>query len=350
MIVFIAPFPALADEKDGMVQRVASIDALVSDLPRTYLDISVRRFWRRQVHQYGQATVFQINAIRDFFFIWAQLRKARLVYVHSVFYAMKALPAYWIGAPVTDLHGAVPEEFRYQGKPALSVIFGLVERIVLRRSAAVVHVTDAMKQHFQRKYGRNGARDCTVAIIPKMADPRGERQHVMGAPRDPKGVVYAGGTQAWQNVPLMLEAAACAPQLHFVLLSGHADVLRRMADAARIAHCACAAVAPDQVPDYYLRASFGFLLRDPVLLNQVACPTKLVEYLHWGVIPVVLSEQVGDFAALGYRYVTLADFRAGRLPDQAMMGAMREANRDVVERLMRSCDQEFAQLKSRLRD
>jgi hypothetical protein len=345
MILFIAPFPALSDEKDGMVQRVKSIDSLVTELPRVYLDISFRRFWTRQVHHFGEATVFQLNGLAHFLFILQQVKQARMVYIHSVFYSMKALPAYWMAKPITDLHGAVPEEFAYQGKPVHSRLFGLVERIALRRSSAVVHVTSTMKRHFQRKYGRDSGADRTIAIIPKMSDPRGYRENIRAAVRDPKGVIYAGGLQAWQNVALMLEAASTAPELNFVFLSGEADTIRQMAESAGVVRHTCKGVAPDQVPDYYLSATYGFILRDRVLLNQVACPTKLVEYLHWGVIPVVLCEEIGDFAELGFRYVSLADFRAGRLPGPEEASIMREANRGIVERLISSCENELLTLR-----
>jgi hypothetical protein len=349
MILFIATHPALADEKDGMVQRIASIDSLVSDLSRTYLDISFRRFWARQVHQFGITTVFQINGFVHFFFIVSQLRKARVVYIHSIFYSMKALLVYWLAKPITDLHGAVPEEFGYQGRPWLSKLFGAVERVALRRSFAVVHVTSAMKRHFQKKYGRNSERDRIVAIIPKMSDPRGERNSVMTSQRDPSAVVYAGGLQAWQNVAMMLDAAAAAAQSRFIFLSGEAASLQTMAHAANVKQFTCVAVAPNQVPDYYLSATFGFILRDPVLLNQVACPTKLVEYLHWGVIPIVLSEDVGDFLESGYQFVSLDDFRAGRLPGAERAASMREINRDVVARLISSCEGELLTLQKMLR-
>jgi hypothetical protein len=350
MILFIATHPAFADETDGMVQRIASIDSLVSDLPRTYLDISFRRFWSKQAHQFGETSVFQVNGILHFFFIAAQLKTARVVYIHSIFYSMKALAAYFLTQPITDLHGAVPEEFGYQGRPRLAKLFGAVERIALRRSSVVVHVTAAMKRHFEKKYGRNSDHDRIVAIMPKMADLRGVRENVLGVPRDPKAVIYAGGLQAWQNVAMMLDAATAAAQMRFVFLSGEASTLQTLACSAKVRDFTCHAVPPNQVPNYYLSASFGFILRDPVLLNQVACPTKLVEYLHWGVIPIVHSEDIGDFTNLGYQFVALADFRAGRLPDANRLAEMREINRDVVDRLISSCDGELLMLRSMLRN
>ena len=37
------------------------------------------------------------------------------------------------------------------------------------------------------------------------------------------------------------------------------------------------------------------LRREEILVNAVACPTKLVEYMYWGVVPVVITPNIGDF-------------------------------------------------------
>lgn len=346
MIVFVAPFPALADEKDGFVQRVAWIDSLVSDQPRVYLDISLGRFWFARSHCFGNVTVLQLNAFLHFFVIASIVKRASIVYIHSVYNALRALSAYWVAKPITDLHGVVPEEMKYAGKPWRATLFGLVERVVLLRSPTVVHVTSAMRRHFQRKYGRHSPADHTIAILPKLTDVRGQLDNVLSFTRDPNAVIYAGGLQAWQNVPMMVDAAAAAaPQFRFIFLSGEATTLQRLANTAYVANFTCSAVDPHQMPDHYLTSTYGFVLRDPVLLNQVACPTKLVEYLHWGVIPIVLAPDIGDFVELGFAFVTLEAFRLGLVPDINEAARMRAINRQVVQSLRTSCEDELSTLR-----
>jgi len=46
---------------------------------------------------------------------------------------------------------------------------------------------------------------------------------------------------------------------------------------------------------------FGFLLRDDILLNNVASPIKFVEYISQGVMPIV-SKGIGDYSALVEQY------------------------------------------------
>jgi len=345
MIVFIAPFPALSNEKDGLVQRVASIDSLVSDHERIYLDLSFRRFWSARRHNIGATKIFQLNCLLHFFLILSLIRKAKIVYIHSMYNALKALPAYGIARTVTDLHGVMPEELKYGGKRGQSLLYGMVERIALKRSFAVIHVTSAMQRHFLRKYGRRSLDDRIVAILPKLSDKRGLRENVLGMARDPMAVIYAGGLQAWQNVPMMVSAAAAAPDFHYIFLSGETHMLQGLLSSANIQDFTCSSVEPNNVPDHYLACTYGFILRDPVLLNQVACPTKLVEYLYWGVIPIVLTPEIGDFKELGFKYITLECFRAGKLPNDRETGHMRTVNRHIVEKLAVSCEDELTQLR-----
>ena len=348
MIVFVAPFPALADEKDGLIQRVASIDSLVSNQPRVYLDISFRRFWFKRIHHIGEATVFQLNGLLHFFIIIAWIKKANIVYIHSVFNALKALSAYWITKPITDLHGAVPEELIYQGYRGRAKLYGIVEQIALRRSANVIYVTSAMKRHFQQKYESIFADDLTIAILPNLLDARNQGDNILTVARDPKAVVYAGGLQDWQNISMMLNAAADAPKFHFLWLTGEPETLQRLAELKNIVHFTCTSVAPDKVADHYLTSTYGFVLRDPVLLNQVACPTKLVEYMHWGVIPIILTSAIGDFAEFGFAYVTLDDFRLGTLPDNITAANMREINQRIVTKMVTLSKTEIVKLRQLL--
>jgi len=346
MIVFISPFPALSDEKDGMIQRVVSIDSLVADQPRVYLEISFRRFFFKRVHNFGNATVFQLNFFFHFTIILSWLRKASVVYIHSVYNSLKVLPAYWIAKPITDLHGVVPEEEQYRGNLARGYLYGFAERIALCRSATVIYVTLAMKQHFYRKYKRQASSDRVLAIIPNFSDVRAARNNVLSANRESQSVIYAGGVQVWQNIPMMVDTAEDAPQFRYTFLSNDPQVIQRMTKPSSTLELRFLSVRPNQVPDYYLSCTFGFILRNPVIVNMVSCPTKLVEYLFWGVIPIVLSPDIGDFNELGFSYVTLEDFTSGNIPSNQKVTLMRVTNRQVIERLIDSQAGELERLRA----
>ena len=64
-------------------------------------------------------------------------------------------------------------------------------------------------------------------------------------------------------------------------------------------------VSPIELSSYYEISHYGFLLRDHHPLNNVACPTKAIEYLAFGITPIVLEENIGDFKQLGYEYISI---------------------------------------------
>lgn len=350
MIVFIAPFPAMMDEKDGFIQRIAWIDSLVADNIRIYLDISFFRFWFARRQYFGKVTVFKLNAFIHFFLILSLINRASVVYVHSIFNSIKVLPAYWYSQIITDLHGVVPEELKFSNKLWRAAVFGLVERIVLRQSRTVVYVTSAMKMHFYRKYRRNSPTDYTIAILPKITDIKSQFDDTLSVMRDPSAVIYAGGLQAWQNVKIMVESAARTPKFKFIFLSGEAPALQQVIEQANVVNFTCLSVDPLKVSDYYVKCTYGFILRDSILLNRVACPTKLVEYLYWGVIPIILTSDIGDFSELGFTFISLGNFIAGNIPDVIELERMREINRKIVDGLFDTCNNELLRLSQELKN
>jgi hypothetical protein len=89
----------------------------------------------------------------------------------------------------------------------------------------------------------------------------------------------------------------------------------------------------DDISRFYFTSDFGLLLREDLLVNRVACPTKLVEYLRFGVIPVMESPSVGDFPALGMTYVALEDLRSGRVPSIQRRRDMALHNAKIIRML-----------------
>ena len=59
----------------------------------------------------------------------------------------------------------------------------------------------------------------------------------------------------------------------------------------------------DELKKEYEKAQYGFTLRDNIIVNEVACPTKLIDYVKYGIIPILKSDKIGDFVENGLEYV-----------------------------------------------
>ena len=338
MIVIYGRYPHPQLVRDGWMRRIATLERLFADRERHYVfpgDPAWAADWSDyRVHTHAAAPG-ATEAFLDFRFSLHHRHLAELVhaadfvYAHTSHSAQHLLPFYASGKIVTDLHGIAPEEEELQGKPGRAAFYGALEETMIRRSAALVTVTEAMAAHFRRKYPGSDRPTIQLPIVEELGHGGVQARPVRTRPV----VVYVGGLQRWQNVDRMLAAvAASRDRYEFRFYTDNPDALRARAAAAGVGDAMqIATAAPEQLPAIYADADLGFVLRDDIAVNRVSCPTKLSEYLALGVIPVVALAEIGDFVSLGYRHVTVDDLIAGRLPDHATMTAMRHRNREVYE-------------------
>ncbi len=347
MILFISKYPDKATEKDGMMQRVAAVDRRFADRKRVYLWIRFFGNARRRSEQLSERlSVLRVNFFLHFFLILRLGFSARGIYVHSVHNGFRALPLYLRGNVFTDLHGVFPEEMAYYGKKFASVLYGLIEWTAIRRSRAVIVVTDAMADHLRAKYGDFRAGIYTIPIFDDFPIGGTSKRKA-----DTLAAIYSGGSQKWQNIELMMDAMSRARQKYsFVILTPDIPFFeQRAAEYGLMDRVKMLSLPKSAVYEHYLRADLGFVLRDDSIVNRAACPTKLVEYLACGVIPIVLQPEIGDFARRGYSWIGLEQFVNDDLPSRDELETMRSNNyrllrcmRDTADETMRRMAAEFA--------
>ena len=340
MIVFICPEPTPENERDGLMQRVTAVDTAFGEQERTILSLSFlgnRR--RKSFRRSSTLTVEYLNVMLHWRRIARLARTASTVYVHTCNQALRILPLYFLlGNIVTDLHGALVEEIAMEGKRFACWRYKHIERIVVTRSAALVYVTHALKTHMEKKYVTVTGTPWIVPIFSKLVCPPEDLT------RDESLVIYAGGLQSWQCIDEMLSVSAkIQDRLRFLFLTGQPAALKRKATKAGL-KARIESKPWNDLPGQYAQAAMGFVLRDESVVNRVACPTKLVEYLHFGVVPVVKMEQIGDFPLYGYQYIRVADLVQGRLPSSQEMEAARIKNQVVVRAMEAEGREQLEQL------
>lgn len=305
MILFIAPNPHKIKEHEGYLQRVLAIDELFGTQEKLYSS------------DCGSDEELAVAVAR-----------ADLIYVHSIYRSEEIIDCYPVFGHkiITDLHGVVPEEEMMQGEARRSKELDKIERITFSHGAAYVAVTEAMKRHYLTKYS-NISKKLKIIVLPIFDD------HIVKTKNDQRdNVIYAGGSQAWQNTDLIVNTIN-NNKFHY-----NYDILTHDSDAfinieeKHAGQVTVSSATPEEVKKHYEQAKLGFILRDDVTVNRVACPTKLIEYLCSGVIPIVKYPNIGDFHELGYKYVTLRDFNSHKLTE-AEVTEYQDHNYIVIEKL-----------------
>jgi hypothetical protein len=354
--IVVAPKPEPGAVAEGWMSRIAALERLLAGdgrataLPRVYVNPHYQddRAPEPRVRM-GPDGVVEVCLDARWSSQFALLRElacaAPWVYVHTVHLARFLVPFLDRARVFVDVHGIAPEEESLYGNAANAAFFEEVEREVWRRATGVVTVTGAMHDHLARKHGPRAGLAFVLPVF------EGGDVGAASTPRanaEAPTVLYAGGAQRWQCVDEMIDlAATVGDRARWVFLSHEPHeftsrlAARGIADLAEVRSVGKAELGP-----HYLRADYGLVIRDPIAVNRVSCPTKLIEYLKYGVVPVVKFAELGDFADLGYRAVTVEDFAAGRLPDAATLDAMRTTNFQVLERLAGR----FSESEHRLRE
>ncbi|WP_312326633.1 glycosyltransferase [Stenotrophomonas sp.] len=342
-------------EKDGYFQRIQMVDRLVADGWRLYVE-TADLVGRGSVIDRPQPKVIVIRPIGGrakkallWAIILAFVVRSRKIYFHSVLRMTGPGVASLLKLPfvrsVVDIHGVVPEEFRMHHDYFNAVKYERLEEVAFANAGRVVVVSGVMQKYLERKYQNHVPPQFVhFPMFPSFVPFLGEKDN-------PKPIaVYAGGLHKWQQPEKTLRSMIAAQE--------HCTSYFLSPDPETAAEIA-AEIDPDNVVvfdsmshdalmRFYRKCDFGYILREDSIVNNVACPTKIVEYLANGIVPIIDSDQIGDFSDLGMLSIAVDDFNAGNIPDRATITAMAQFNFGVYQRIKGARDRGAIELSDYL--
>ena len=336
--LFMAPYFTKERLADGYFQRVQAVDRM---LPETSLKIytswlDADGLWKVPHVLIWDKTHIEIRYAHPHQendkWILKIARCVEMVYHHSIAFANELVTMDPQVRKVFDMHGAYPEELRLYGRSEQAEIDERQEKLAMEHGQCMVCVTQSMADHLKQKYGRVPEK---IILLPIFDEQRLKQCREQKRVSNGKTVVYAGGVQKWQNVEMMRNAAYQAKErMSYRFFTPQPQAfLKGWAYWRRPKNMEVCAKKPEEVIHAYASCDYGFLLRDDIVVNRVACPTKLVEYLACGIIPILKTDRIGDFVKDGMMYVSLEEFLAGRLPDEKEKQAAIKQNFQVVQKL-----------------
>ena len=387
-VVFLAPIFNDENITDGYWQRIKAIDETFF---KGYLRIYLRM---QEDYMRGDIPAFELLKVDErhvevFLDSRSQVQShvlfklivsVGLVYVHCAARVIlrstgvmlrKALKAPNVFL-IWDVHGSVPEEYVMQGDFWGEQEADEAESFLAAWSDLHISVNFAMEEHLRIKYGRKlhgksvilpiftsglgkeitsipGTMESTVSED-STAEKSGRK--ALGMSADQHKVVYAGGLQSWQKAGRMvLSISRCGDRCSYQICVSKPDEFLRIFDTLQVSKPSSMEVAektPEELKKVYQQCQYGFVLRDDTVVNQVACPTKLIEYIEYGILPIMDSPNIGDFKKLGLQYLSVSDFDAGKLPKETERVRMVKENRMVLIKLLTQHETGVQQLKEAL--
>jgi glycosyltransferase involved in cell wall biosynthesis len=204
-----------------------------------------------------------------------------------------------------DMHGIAPEEELYLNNNEESFNYwNQVEEEVVKKSKYIFVVSKQMKLHFLEKYKYNNLSDDKFINIYILDD---KSCKIVDLDKK-KGYVYSGGIQKWQNIDEIIEKIYKSETNQLITFySNQKKIIENKVNNKKNIIIDSFNFDDIDINKIYSPFKFGFIVRDSNILNKVACPTKLLEYIKNGIIPIINSKFLGDYAEHDFKYVNIKD-------------------------------------------
>lgn len=350
-IIFIANYPTEWLKQDGASIRFLAIDEIFSDFNRTYVEsfnfpfVNYLYYWYRDIKRgYNKLPEPNNNKIKSYKYLTKKqtikmFENAKIIYIENFTNLAKLdlnLIKKYGYKMVLDFHGCVIEEMEMMNAPKWKIDnMRKYEECALKNIKTFVSVTNNMTEYYKNKYPES--KDSRYILLPIYNDSKINCEEKIYTERI--NIIYSGRNYIWQNSELMIATIAKIVKqnaesiFNFTFLTP--DIIEFKEIAARYGvedKITFKSVPPDKLNDEYSKAHLGFILRDNNTVNRVACPTKLVEYMKAGIIPVVMQPEIGDFNKIGYKYILNSDLIAGNLLNFEQLQEMQKINYEIIEK------------------
>lgn len=338
-IIIVAPYFTEERLKDGYYKRVKAVDELFKDFYKVYVtyenDSNSLVF---EEHSDRNTTVVRYlpGSKKQTAIIASLMISCGRVYCHSVWQAKKKfykLPGVKV---YVDVHGVVPEEETLYGRYEDAQMYGDIEEVTVQKAECLICVTNKIKEHLQEKYGE---RFKTKTIIMPIFDSNLSQYDVEVPKEKPfinnkPVVIYAGGIMKWQKIELMQESIHDGlDYANYMVFCPNPKEFWRTWKYHKPKNLEVGSKSyQDLCKDVYMKAHYGYVLRDDITVNNVACPTKIADYFKYRIVPIVSSPKIGDFVDLGMQYITLDDFNAGKLLSKEKLKKIADNNELVLKK------------------
>lgn len=350
-IIFIAKYPTGKRQQDGAAIRFLEIDKIFKQFKRVYiesfsypLNLLIYTILKEIKHNLLFKKSFKNDIISSHKFInkkrtFKLFENAKLIYIESygnlIMLPPEIIKKYGYKMAF-DCHGCAYEEAIMANLEQWKIDnLMYYEKLAVENIKHFVVVSNNMKNYYINKY--SNAKNIDFIVLPIFPS---SNIKIQDKQKDSINLIYSGRNYVWQNSELMIKSIAeivknkKISSIDYTFLTPDIDYYTTLAQKYGVENdITIKSVAPNDLNQEYAKAHLGFILREDNVVNKVSCPTKLVEYMKSGIIPVVLQPEIGDFNNLGYKYILLSDLVEGNLPSNEQLAEMQKINLKIIENI-----------------
>lgn len=188
------------------------------------------------------------------------------------------------------MQGVYPEERQLRGKTKIDyIVMSWIEKKVLNNAEKIFMVSNAMLEHYEKKY--NIALKEKTFLMPCYNCALNKEAFFSDHKYDEPSFVYVGSLANWQcfdkTVYLFAKIKKSIPNAKLYVYTKEQEQAEKIIKDAGIENYHLGFVNTSELGKEISRFKYGFIIRDDIVVNNVASPTKLSNYIGSGLIPIV---------------------------------------------------------------
>lgn len=197
---------------------------------------------------------------------------------------------------VTWYQGTLPEESYMRNHSWIrKKVLSSIERFALKHSIGNIVVSEAMIDHYENTYKLK----LNNTYVMPCYNVEFQKECIISKNPESKVFVYAGGLSKWQCIEQMLHLYKRIEdrvdgRTKLLFFTPEIEKAKQLVNDNGIVNCDVSCVHYSELTEKMKQAKFGFALREDTVVNRVATPTKLANYVASGIIPIY-SKCLQDF-------------------------------------------------------
>ncbi len=257
---------------------------------------------------------------------------------------------------VFDCHGTAPDEAYLCNKNIIGFLYKIwlkrQEKRVVNECNLIITVSNR-----QFKYFKSNKKHVLLPMLPSKFfldddDSRVAIRNELGIPMKGNVFVYSGQNQKWQmsneTICFYNKIKKMDNNAYLVIYTNQVEEFRQLCEENKTVDYVIKQVEYKEMSKYLDVGDFGFCLRKNHIINLVASPTKVLEYLSRGLTPII-TEYVGDFSQSLVKAnlaIVINDFENIK-PDQFFKIDRKEAKR-YLERFSSKLEKDYIEAMTKL--